>query len=146
MKKTRKTQRKRRIRAKIFGTKDRPRLSVFRSNKFIYAQLIDDEKSETLVATSEGDLRLNEKPATRRTQGKSEGTEKKTSVSSANSEHSVIQKSYPKIERANLVGEELARKAKRKRITGVVFDRAGYRYHGRVRALAEGARKGGLKF
>ena len=117
MKKTRKIQRKRRIRARIFGTKSRPRLSVFRSNKFIYAQLIDDEKSESLVEVTD--------------KGVKESKSKKPGT---------------KIERANLVGKELAKKAKRKKISEVVFDRAGYRYHGRVRALAEGARKGGLKF
>lgn len=108
--KTKREKRKIRIRAKIKGTAQRPRLSVFRSNKRIYAQLIDDEAGKTLVAEREREL------------GK--GT---------------------KTERAGLVGEKLAQKAIKKGIKTVVFDRGPYRYHGRVKALAEGARKGGLK-
>lgn len=108
-------RRKKRVRSKVFGTKKRPRLSVFRSNKFIYAQLIDDEEGKTLLTLSEKSL------------SKKLGNLKK-------------------VERAQSVGEEIAKKAKLKKITEVVFDRSSYRYHGRVRALAEGARKGGLKF
>lgn len=89
----------------------RLRLSVFRSNKYIYAQIIDDEKSQTLVSSS--DLKIKE--------GR-------------------------KIERAKLAGEELAKKALKKGIKEIWFDRDGYKYHGRVKALAEGARKGGLVF
>lgn len=115
MKKQNKLQRKRRVRAKVFGTETRPRLSVFRSNRFIDAQIIDDTKSKTLVSFSSRHL-----PA-------------KTSKTN-------------KTETAGLVGEELAKRAKRKKITKVVFDRGSYKYHGRVKTLAEGARKGGLKF
>lgn len=99
------------MRGKIFGTAKRPRLSVFRSGKHIRAQLIDDEKAETLASAS--DLALKE------------GT---------------------KTEKALVVGEELAKKALKLKIKKVVFDRGGYKYHGRVKAVAEGARKGGLKF
>lgn len=109
-------RRKRRVRAKIGGTKGRPRLSVFRSNNYIYAQLIDDTAGATLAAASDKNL-----------------VKKKTDK-------------LTKTQIATLVGEELAEKAKAKKISRVVFDRAGYKYHGRVRALAEGARKGGLKF
>jgi large subunit ribosomal protein L18 len=106
------SKRRKRIRAKIRGTKDRPRLCVFRSNKHIYAQIIDDEKGITLMAASDKGM-----------------TDKEIGV-----------------KRARLVGEMLAKKALKKKIKKVVFDRSGYRYHGRVKALAEGARKGGLEF
>ncbi|HCB35437.1 MAG: 50S ribosomal protein L18 [Candidatus Taylorbacteria bacterium RIFCSPHIGHO2_02_49_25] len=108
-------RRHRRIRAKVNGTAERPRLSVFRSNRGIYAQLIDDEKSTTLVAAST------------------------TSVKDAR---------MPKraSELAKAVGKALAERAKQKHITRVVFDRGGYLYAGAIRALAEGAREGGLSF
>ncbi len=107
------TRKTKRVRAKIKGTKKRPRLSVYRSNKDIYAQLIDDENQKTILAYSSKNL---------------------------------SKKKIGGVEKAGLVGEELAKKAKRKKITVVVFDRGRYKYHGRVKALAEGARKGGLKF
>lgn len=118
-KKNQKEKRKIRVRAKIKGTATRPRLSVFRSNQSIYAQLIDDEKGRTLVSVNEKEVSLKPK----------QKTEKRT-----------------KIEKAGLVGGILAKKAARKKIKKVVFDRGSYRYHGRVKALAEGARKGGLAF
>jgi len=97
---------------KVAGSSKRPRLSVFRSNKHLYAQLIDDDKAVTLVAASDKGFK-----------GK-----------------------YTKTDIAGMVGETLAKKAKTKKISKVVFDRGSYRYHGRIKALAEGARKGGLKF
>jgi large subunit ribosomal protein L18 len=109
-KRVKKVRRKIRIRSKICGTKVRPRLSVFRSNKDIYGQLIDDKKGETLVTASGRDLVGN------------------------------------KTEKARLVGRLLAQKALKKGVKRVVFDRGSYRYHGRVKALAEGAREKGLKF
>jgi len=102
-----------RIRAKIRGTKERPRLSVFRSNKHIYAQLIDDYGGETLTAASDLELKT------------ASGTKTKIAAE---------------------VGKVLAEKAGKLGIKKVVFDRGGYKYHGRVKALAEGARQGGLKF
>ena len=105
---------KRRIRKKVFGTTERPRLSVYRSNKGIYAQVIDDVEGKTLAASSS----LNNK-----------ATEGKT-----------------KSEAAQVVGKELAEKAKKAGVETVVFDRNGYQYHGRVKSLAEAAREGGLKF
>lgn len=111
-------KRKKRIRAKILGTKDRPRLSVYRSNKYIYAQISDDEKQVTLLAASDKEI-LD-----------------KISKSSKSS----------KVEKARLVGELLAKKALKKKIKKIVFDRGGYKYHGRVKALADGVRKGGLVF
>lgn len=103
--------RHRRIRAKIFGTADRPRLAVFRSNKFVYAQLIDDEKGITLGAVS-----------TKEIAGKG------------------------MLEKSKSAGVTLAKIAKEKNISSVVFDRGGFIYTGRIKALAEGAREGGLKF
>lgn len=103
---------RRRIRGKISGTVDRPRLSVYRSNKEIYAQIIDDVKAHTLVAASSREF---------------------------NHEGS-------KVEVAKEVGAQLAAKAKEAGISQVTFDRGGYLYHGRVKALAEGAREGGLEF
>jgi large subunit ribosomal protein L18 len=113
MKRTKEQSRKRlhmRIRNKVSGTTERPRLSVYRSNKAIYCQLIDDLKGHTLAAAS------------------SQGTE------------------GSKTDQAVAVGKLIAERAKDKGIEAVVFDRGGYRYHGRVRSLAEGAREGGLKF
>ena len=100
-----------RVRNKITGTPERPRLVVFRSLKHIYAQLVDDTKSRTIATVS--DLGIE--------QGK-------------------------KGERASEVGKLIADRAKQAGITRVVFDRAGYRYHGRIKAVADGARKGGLEF
>lgn len=110
-----KVQRKKRMRARIFASNDRPRLTVFRSNKYVYAQIIDDSKRKTIVAYSSRDL-------------------PKTKVGKSG------------IEMARAVGEELAKKAKVKKIKKVVFDRGGYKYHGKIKAIAEGARKGGLEF
>ncbi len=115
--------RRRRIRAKIFGTASRPRLSVFRSTKHIYLQLIDDEKGHTLAAAS--DLELKKK--------KIKETDKEKEMTN-------------KVKIAFRVGKLLAEKAKEKGIEKVVFDRGGYKYHGRVKAAAEGAREGGLIF
>jgi large subunit ribosomal protein L18 len=97
-------RRHKRVRSKITGTADRPRFSVFRSNRFMYAQLIDDAAGHTIVGV------------------RGEATKAASRV----------------------VGKEMARRAVEKKITKAVFDRGGYRYHGRVRELAEGARAGGL--
>lgn len=136
-------KRKARVRAKIRGTLTRPRLSVFRSNRYIYAQLINDERGKTLVTASEFNLRSGGKPATLKKK-KSEKTE--NLAASDNSVSSVLQEKHPKTERARLVGKILAQKALKAGIRKVVFDRGPYKYHGRVKALAEGVRKGGLKF
>jgi len=104
------------VRKKISGTAERPRLSVFRSSRYIYAQLIDDVQGCTLAAASSRESVAN---------GDAEGG---------------------KIGAASQVGELLAERAKANSIDTVVFDRGGYRYHGRVAALADGARKGGLNF
>lgn len=103
-----------RIRGKIRGTAERPRLSVFRSNKELYVQLINDDNGTTLAASS---------------------TRDKDFTRSGN-----------KVEQSKTLGKALAAKAAEKGVSMVVFDRGGYLYHGRVQAVAEGAREGGLKF
>ena len=112
-KQQRRLRRRRRVRAKVRGTAERPRLSVYRSNRGIFAQLVDDDAGHTLAAVNwtEKDLR-------------GEG----------------------RMEQAKKAGETLAKRAQEAGVKSCVFDRAGYRYHGRVRALAEGAREGGLTF
>lgn len=107
---------KRRIRKKIFGTPDKPRLSVYRSNKHISVQIIDDVNGKTLLSA--------------------------TSESKGITENSGITKK----ERAELVGKLIAEKAVEAGINNIAFDRNGYLYHGRVKSLAEAARSGGLKF
>ena len=104
-----------RVRSKINGTKDIPRLNVFRSSKHITVQIIDDEKGNTLVSASsmDKDLKLS---------------------------------NGGNVEAAKKVGESIAKKAKKAGITKVVFDRGGYLYHGRVKALADAARENGLEF
>jgi len=114
-------RRHRRVRAKINGTKECPRLCVFRSNKYIYAQLIDDEKGKTLLSVTD------KKPKPK--------TKTKTKVKESSNINSALE-----------VGKILAEKAIEKKIKKIVFDRGGYKYHGRVKAIAEGARQGGLKF
>ncbi len=105
-----------RIRKKISGNAEKPRLAVFRSNKQIYVQLVDDLKGVTLLTAS--------------------SMEKEISVKAG----------IKKTEQAKLVGISLAAKCKEKGIENVVFDRSGYKYHGRVKSLADAAREGGLKF
>lgn len=116
-----KLKRQIRVRSKIRGTKNKPRLSVFRSNRFIYAQLINDVEGQTLVAASEKELEVK-------------------SVKGPPSAR------LGKKEKAVLVGQLLAKKAITKKVKEVVFDRGGYPYAGRVENVAKGAREGGLKF
>jgi large subunit ribosomal protein L18 len=105
------------VRKKVAGTAERPRLVVFRSLKHVYAQLVNDERGTTILGVADTSEGLT-------TDAKEKG----------------------KVARARAVGKLLASKAKAAGIAKVVFDRAGYRYHGRVQALAEGAREGGLEF
>jgi large subunit ribosomal protein L18 len=109
----RRLKRRRRVRAKVRGSAERPRISVFRSNRGIFAQLIDDDSGRTLASVNwtESDLR-----------------------------------SLKPMEQASKAGALLAERAKSAGVETAVFDRGGYQYHGRVKALAEGAREGGLKF
>ncbi|HFE53802.1 MAG TPA: 50S ribosomal protein L18 [Bacteroidetes bacterium] len=111
-------RRKKRIRKKVHGTPERPRLVVFRSAKHIYAQLVDDVNQKTLTGVSTITPALREE----------------------------LQNVTGKIEKAKIVGKAIAEKAKELGVSRVVFDRGGYRYHGRVKAVAEGAREGGLEF
>lgn len=112
-KKRQSQQRQRRIRRKVRATSDRPRLSVFRSNKYMYAQIIDDATGKTLLSLSE---------------------------------KAVADTKGTPIERAKKLGATLAENAVKAKIATVVFDKGPYAYHGRVKALAEGAREGGLAF
>jgi large subunit ribosomal protein L18 len=106
-------KRRRRVRAKITGTADRPRISVFRSNRGVFAQVIDDDSGRTLAAVNWTEDEL---------------------------------KSLKRMEQAGKAGQLLAERAKAAGVETAVFDRGGYQYHGRVKALAEGAREGGLIF
>src|SRR3954463_1044120 len=106
-------RRRRRVRSKVHGTAERPRISVFRSNRGIFAQVIDDEAGRTLASVQWTEDAL---------------------------------RSLKPMEQASEAGKLLASRAKEAGIDTAVFDRGGYRYHGRVKALAEGAREGGLKF
>jgi large subunit ribosomal protein L18 len=106
-------RRRRRVRAKVRGSGERPRLSVFRSNRGIFAQLIDDDRGATVAAVSWTEAELRD---------------------------------LAPLEQAKRIGELLAARAKEAGVETCVFDRGGYRYHGRVAALAEGAREGGLAF
>jgi large subunit ribosomal protein L18 len=109
-------RRHRRIRVSLSGTGQRPRLNVFRSLQHIYAQVIDDATGTTLAAASTNEA------------------EARTSLSGS------------KVERARAVGKAIAERAKEKGVGAVVFDRGGYMYHGRIKALADGAREAGLEF
>jgi large subunit ribosomal protein L18 len=109
----RRLKRRRRVRAKVRGTAERPRISVFRSNRGIFAQLVDDDSGRTLAAVNWTEADLRELGPT---------------------------------EQATRAGALLAERAKAAGVESAVFDRGGYQYHGRVKALAEGAREGGLKF
>jgi large subunit ribosomal protein L18 len=120
-------KRHRSIRKRIEGSSERPRLAVFRSTRHIYAQVIDDLSQKTLVSTSDVDAQKGKK------EGKKEG--EKTDKGAGK-----------KKESAKQVGAAIAKKCLEKGIDKVVFDRAGYKYHGRVSALADGAREAGLKF
>lgn len=108
-------KRHKKVRARVFGTSARPRLSVYRSNKGIFVQIIDDEKGRTLVGLSDRKLKASGSGKT-------------------------------KAERAKTAGLKVAEMAKEQKIKKVVLDRGGYKYHGRVKAVAEGGREGGLEF
>ena len=117
LKKKARLKRKKRIRKKLSGTKEKPRLSVFRSSKHVYAQIVDDTEGHTLVAASSVEKQVKEQP-----------------------------KFDNKVDVANFVGKLLAERATGKGIKKVVFDRNGFLYHGRVKAVSDGAREAGLEF
>jgi len=137
-KKIRYSIRKKRVRKRIYGTSERPRLSVYRSLKHIYAQIIDDNLGKTLVSASSLSKELK---GLRQTQTLSESKGKLNSGSPRS-----LGEAGGKIGVAKLVGELVAKKALGKGIKKAVFDRGGRLYHGRVRALAERVREGGLEF
>lgn len=110
-------KRKKRIRTKVSGTQERPRLTVFRSAKHIYAQIIDDAAGQTLISASTVEKQIREKD-----------------------------KAASKVASADEIGKLVAKRALEKGISSVVFDRNGYKYHGRVKALSDGARETGLDF
>ncbi len=116
-KKAMRLKRKNRIRRKVSGTPERPRLTVFRSARHIYAQIIDDANGQTLISASTLEKEIRGK-----------------------------EKAESKVAAADEIGKLVARRALDKGISSVVFDRSGYKYHGRVKALSEGARETGLDF
>ena len=117
--KMRRVVRHKRLRSKISGTAERPRLAVYRSISHIYAQLIDDVEGSTITAASSLENELKDKDK---------------------------DKDSGKISISKVVGESIGRRAAEKGISEIVFDRGGYKYHGRIKAVAEGAREAGLKF
>ena len=117
-----------RVRKSVSGTTEVPRLNVFRSNKAIYAQVIDDTKGETLVSSSTLELKI------------------KNGGNFSSSSHVLNTKNGGNIEAACAVGKDIAAKCKKAKINKVVFDRGGFLYHGRVAALADAARDAGLEF
>ncbi|MEK7596696.1 MAG: 50S ribosomal protein L18 [Patescibacteria group bacterium] len=128
IKKQKRDRRHVKIRTRIFGTAKMPRLAVFRSNKFMYAQLIDDDNGRTLVSASS----LSDKKSLKGGKAKDNAGDAK--------------KGTKKMNAAIIVGKTIAEKALAMKIESVVFDRGGFGYRGQVKALAEGARSGGLKF
>lgn len=124
LKKQRRIRRHKRIRSRIFGTSEVPRLCIFKSINHIYCQLIDDEKGKTILSASDLEIK---KSKTKKT------SEDKKAVGS-------------KAAIAYEVGKLIAEKAKEKKIKKVIFDRGGFTYHGRIKSLADGAREGGLIF
>jgi large subunit ribosomal protein L18 len=129
-------RRHQRVRKKVSGTSQRPRLAVFRSATQIYAQVIDDTRNHTLVAASSRDPQFAAEA--KKTEALTENDETAAAIKGLTKNKRVVQ--------AWQVGQVIAQRAKALGITAVVFDRGGYIYHGRVAALAEGARKGGLDF
>lgn len=133
IKREKQQRRHKRVRVKISGTAEAPRLCVFRSAKYIYAQLIDDQKRKTIIAVDDRKIKREKINPVRDFKKRRET--KKGQISNG-----------AKIDKAWKVGKLIAKEAIKKKIKKVVFDRRGYKYHGRVKAIAEGAREGGLRF
>lgn len=129
-KRKKRERRHRRVRARIEGTALVPRLSVFRSSRHVWAQLIDDAAARTVAAASSKEFQGEP----RKTKGKKQTKDKDQKTGAS------------KTETAEKIGKIIAERALKKKITRAVFDRGGYKYHGAVKAVAEGARKGGLMF
>lgn len=127
-------RRHKRIRAKISGTAKIPRLYVFRSTKHIYVQLIDDQKGRTLLTASDLELKKPPRQVASLARGKKKKVKKERMAKGG------------RLAIAYEVGKLIAEKAIKKKIEKVMFDRGGYKYHGRVKAIAEGAREGGIQF
>ncbi|MBA3824922.1 MAG: 50S ribosomal protein L18 [Ktedonobacterales bacterium] len=127
-----------RVRKRLSGTTARPRLSIFRSSKHIYAQIIDDTTGRTLVTASSLEPDLRKAGANAQPTQREEGVEIPQGIAGIEANH--------KVALARAIGKALAERAKAHNISQVVFDRGGYQYHGRVAALATGAREGGLDF
>ena len=146
-------RRHKRVRAKVSGTVQRPRLYVFRSAKHIYAQLIDDEKGKTLISVKDNEIKVS-KPASRLKEpafAKASASAKASADKSADKSagRQKDDKKEIKTRKAVIafeVGKLVAQKAFKNKIEKIVFDRGIYKYHGRVKAVADGAREGGLKF
>jgi len=124
LRKQRRIRRHGRIRARIFGTSEVPRLCIFKSVNHIYCQLIDDEKNKTILSASDLEIK---KSKTKKTNEDKKGSGSKMTI-------------------ACEVGKLIAKKAQEKKIKKVIFDRGGFTYHGRIKSLADGAREGGLIF
>lgn len=127
-------RRHKRIRAKIKGIAKIPRFCIFRSNRHIYAQLIDDEKGKTLIVANDQEVKGRPHKTVPRQKQDKDAKDKKDKIMTG------------KVAVAYEIGKLIAEKASKKKIEKAVFDRGGYKYHGKVKALAEGAREGGLKF
>ena len=136
-------RRHKRVRNRVAGTPERPRIAVFRSNTHIYAQLIDDTAGITLVSVSS--LKVEAPAAAAAPTAKAEGKKSKKGEKSEGAEEKVAANGR-KIQVAREVGRQLAAAAQAKGFKKAAFDRGGYLYHGRVAALAEGAREAGLEF
>ena len=140
LKQSSRLRRHKRIRAKVKGTAERPRLSIFRSNKYIYAQLIDDEKGETLLRVDSRKIKKTTRSSNRVARSNDRAKTEKEKIEE-------IEKSLTgKVAAAYEVGKLIAKEAAKKKIKKIIFDRGGYKYHGRVKAVAEGAREEGLQF
>lgn len=148
---TMRQHRKERVRTKVQGTAERPRMSVFRSNKSIYVQIIDDETQNTLVSASSLETELKQKISEFKAIPKAAPAEAPKAEEPAKKGKEKEKKVVEKPKTANMfsseiVGATIAERCKAKGISKVVFDRSGYKYHGRVKQLAESARKAGLDF
>ena len=128
IKKQKRHRRHKKIRTRIKGTAQRPRFCVFRSLQHIYAQLIDDEKNNVLISVSDLDIK---NPST----GKKKSSSGEAGAKRGSKENSAFE-----------IGKLIAEKSKELKVTEVVFDRGGFIFHGRIKAVADGAREGGLKF
>lgn len=132
LKKQKRIRRHSKIKSRVFGTSRVPRLCVFKSAKHIYCQLIDDEKNKVILSANDLEIKKTKIKKTKEEKKEKEEKEEKKEMS-------------PKLAVSYEVGKLIAKKAKENKIEKAIFDRGGFAYHGRIMALAEGAREGGLK-